>query len=154
MFDTHTDIQATNINWVWRETPYQVYSREPVLLKNRTLDASLDWGDNTVNIELYGYDNVGSLWSMGKSYIVKAEIVNGTGTITDGLHPGVYGTSCLCYNLYDPWDAIHWPIWRIRYKRDNLVTDESPQIEYKLIVENEVKGFCSVILFDEDGNPM
>ena len=154
-FNKGVEIHAININWKWKLTRFFIYGREPMFFVNESLDAELDWGESVVWIELRGIDNTGGIWSNGKTYTMKASIVSGTGEISDAFcNPPEWGVTCVCTSFYDPLDAVHYPYFYIRYKRDNLVTDISPTIKYELVIDNAITGFCSVELFDAAGDPM
>ena len=157
MCDDISEVRSINLNWQWRDTGFFTYSREPAYFINQTVDPTLDWGEEYVDIILHCFDSVGLLWSEQKAYKLRATIVNGTGTITDGLwYPQVYGATVVCTSFFDEWAEFpdHWPIWHIRYKRDNLVTDVSPTIKFELVIENSIIGFCTIELFDAAGDPM
>lgn len=153
-----TEIHTTNINWQWRETKHRVYSRDPIYLLDETTGAQadhiLDWGETHMNLMIYAYSNVNNWFNVNSVYNLRATIIQGNGTVTDGLYPGLYDTTIICMNLYDPWSHIYYPVWWVRYKRDGLVTDESPTIELKLLVDNEVIAYTNVTLLDAAGDPM
>lgn len=156
-----TGVEATNIDWIWRACPHSIYSREPVILFDDDPAANeIDWGNNTCTIKIVAHDNRGLYWKVNNEYWIEATIVHGTGGVRDALAYGIpeedrtYGTSCKCVNLAAGLPTKFYPEWYIQYQRDNLVTDVSPQIECKLLINNELITYTGVILYDAGGDVM
>jgi hypothetical protein len=125
----------------------------------------MDWGADPLEISFLIYNNIGTEFQILKRPSITASIVRGNGEIKAGLGCGSslasYTTDPIEINAFNNYEDeppdLCKPmsnLWKLLYKRDNEVTDESPIIHLVYGDEPSITLDFGIILYDAGGDPM
>lgn len=152
-YENQTIIRDFDINYELIKTlPWSRYGRLPTRLDIEIDPPSMTWADSVADIDVTCYDNLEQL--MKFDYVsLEASIISGNGLLRDRIHDTGWDTTIIANQIIDQ-TGLRFPYWGLEYKRGQLVTDVSPMIQFKLMINNELKTYNGILLLDAGGNPM
>lgn len=153
-YEGQSVIHDYDIDFQWRNTsPWSRYSRSPARIDAVFASVVMQWTDSTVNITITCYDNLNQLMYFEEQRM-EISIIQGNGELKDLVYDEGYDTTITAHQYRDIVTGVWHPIWYIQYKRGQLVTDVSPTIQFKLLINKEIISYGAIELLDAGGNPM
>lgn len=152
-YENQTIIRDFDINYDLILTlPWWRYGRQPTRLNIETDPPVMEWTDSTADISIICYDNLEQL--MHFKYIsLEASIVSGNGLLRDKVYDTGWDTTITAHQVVDQ-AGVWFPYWSLEYKRGQDISDVSPMIKFKLLINNELISYNGILLLDAGGNPM